>query len=285
MDSTGKSLLNLLFNPGETICVSPNEFGYHAIPLENAFKGKITLVSPNEAIPISYCSSSELILAAINPIKGWRRDDNVTAFRSFLLEADTGSIKEQLGYIDHLKMPFSVQVFSGNKSVHTVITLDEDLPDEKTYRHIGNWIFNIVSLADKNCRNPSRSVRIPGAYRDQGKKQRLIKLNKRISHKELFDWLNKFEHLRPKVKEKKKALVGEGSFDRLSTWAKNQLKYGLKPTKGRNQNWYGIFYDFALAGYSMEETIDLLKVYFVEERDFKESEWLTTAKSAFSRVK
>ena|ERR1035437_215623 len=165
MDPKGQSLLKLLFNEGETVCVSNNEFGFHSIPLENALSGQVTLLSPNETVTISHCDSTDLILVAINPINGFRRDNNVTAFRSFLIELDIGSIKDQLGTIAHLKMPYSCQVFSGNKSVHTVITLAEDLPDEKTYRVIGNWIFNIVSMCDQNCKNPSRSCRIPGAYR------------------------------------------------------------------------------------------------------------------------
>ena len=213
LDSTGQSLFKLLFNEGETVCVSNNEFGYHSIPLENALSDRIALVSPDMQTQVTYCKSTDLILVALNPIKGWRRDVNTTAFRSYLVELDVGSIKEQLGTIEHFKMPFSIQVFSGNKSV---ITLDEDLPDEKTYRMIGNWIFNIVNMCDPNCKNPSRSVRIPGAYRGPGKKQRLIKLNGRISHKDLFDWLGQYEHLRPKVREKKPIPEGEADYSRLS---------------------------------------------------------------------
>ena len=163
MDPTGQALLKLLFNPGETICVSNNEFGYHSVPLEQALNGDIDLKSPNENAKENRCRSSDLILVAINPINGFRRDSNVTAFRSFLIELDIGDIKTQLNTIKYLKLPFSAQVFSGNKSVHTAIVLEEDFPDEKTYRNIGNWIFNIVSSCDQNCTNPSRSIRIPGA--------------------------------------------------------------------------------------------------------------------------
>lgn len=284
MDSTGQSLLKLLFNEGETICVSDNEFGFHSIPLEKALNGKIELISPNEGAGTKYCDSSELIMAAINPINGWRRDNFVTAFRSFLIEIDTGTIKEQLGTLQHLKMPFSAQIFSGNKSVHTVITLDEDLPDEKTYRSIVCWIFNIVTMADEKCKNPSRSIRIPGAYREPGKKQRLIRLNKRISHKELFDWLNKYEHLRPKAREKKIVPIGEYDFSRLSPWARGILIKGIDFRKGRNQAWYALAMDFALAGASEESTIEILGKHFQEEHDFKEKEWLTTIASAFRTV-
>jgi hypothetical protein len=282
MDPTGQSLLKLLFNQGETVCVSNNEFAFHSVPLENVLDGTVELISPNDQVPTRSVHSLDLTLVAINPINGFRLDSNVTAFRSYLIEMDTGSIKDQLGTIAHLKMPFSAQVFSGNKSVHTVITLDEDLPDEKTYRNVGDWLFNIMTLADKNCRNPSRSVRIPGAYREPNKKQRLIRLNDRISHKEFFEWLNRFEHLRPKAKEKKIIPEGYGDFSLLSPWATWMLKNGIDfKNRGRNQTWYALAYDFALAGYTEEQTIEELSKRFEEERDFKEKEWLTTIASAF----
>ena len=285
MDPTGQSLLKLLFNEGETICVSHNEFAFHSIPLENALNGEVELVSPNDKVPIAYRDSSELILASINPINGHRRDSNVTAFRSFLIEMDAGSIKTQLGTIDHLKMPFSAQVFSGNKSVHTVITLSEDLKDEKNYRATAEWIFRIITLADSNCINPSRMVRIPGAYRDNGRKQRLIRIKERISQKELMDWLNKYEHFRPKAREKKIVSTGQADFTRLSPWARIQLTKGIDfANRGRNQTFFGLAYDLALAGFTEEKAIEMLSERFTEERDFKEKELLTTIGSAFKKV-
>jgi len=286
MDPTGQSLLKLLFNEGEEICVSSSQFAYESIPLEKVLNGKITLVSNNESVAPYHCDSSELLLCSINPIKGNRCDNNVTAFRSFLIELDVGDIKTQLGTIEYLKLPFSIQVFSGNRSVHTVITLDEDLKDEKTYRLIGSWIFNIITLADKNCANPSRSVRIPGAYREGTKKQRLIRLNRRITQKELMDWLNKYPHLRPQIKPpRKKVLTGEADFGNLSPWARIMLTKGIDyKDRGRNLTWYSLAMDLALAGFIEDQAIEILGKHFEEERDFKEKEWLTTIGSAFKKV-
>lgn len=286
MHLTGQSLLKLLFNQDEEVCVSDDQFGYRSIPYLCTLNGDIPLMSPNEKVPWHMCDSSELILVAINPITGFRRDENVTAFRSYLIELDMGTIKEQLGTIAHLKMPFSAQIFSGNKSVHTVITLAEDLKDEKDYRNLGNWIFNIVSQADQNCKNPSRSIRIPGAIRNNGKKQRLIgSIGKRITHEELFAWLNQYPHLRPVAKEKKVVVPGNADYSRLSPWARGILKKGLDTSKlGRNQTWFALAVDFAKAGFSEEGTVEELSKMFVEERDFKQKEWDTTIKSAFKKV-
>ncbi len=282
MDPKGQSLLKLLFNEGETICVSNNEFGYHSIPLENALNGEVELLSPSDKT--KYVSSSDLTMVAINPINGYRRDEKVTAFRSFLWEIDTGSIKEQAGYLKHLEVPLSAQIFSGNKSIHAVTVLDEDLSDEKRWRYLCLWGLNILKMCDDNCKNPSRSTRIPGAYRESGKKQRLININRRISHKEFFDWLNQYPQCQPRVRKRKAALPGQANYDLLSAWARGMLTKGLEFKNGRNQTWFALAVDFAKAGYSEEQAIEELSKHFSEEHDFKEKEWLTTVGSGFKYV-
>ncbi len=286
MDSTGRALLNLLFREDEHICVSDTHFACKSIPFKEVLENDwITLVSNNPEVPDKKVRTSDLILASVNPMKPQsdRLDVNVSNFRTFLIEIDIGTLKEQINTLDHIGIPWSAQIFSGGKSIHTVITLDEDLPNERSYRYLAKWMFNIISSADKNCVNPSRCVRIPGAYRDNDKKQRLRSIKGPVTIKELKDWLNKFPNFRPVVKKNKPPLTGIPVYDKLSEWTKNQIKYGLKPKKGRNQNWYGIFCDFLLAGYSEEQAIDILRPIFTEEWDFKEREWLSIAKSAFKR--
>ncbi len=285
MHPDGQSLLKLLFNPGETICVSNNEFGFHSIAMEKALEGDIELISPNQATAPKICKSSDLIMVAINPINGFRRINQITNFRSFLVEIDIGSTADQLGTIKYLGLPFSSQVWSANKSIHTVIALDEDLPDEKTYRLLIDWIFNIVTMADRSCADPSRSTRIPGAYRDNGNQQALVELRKRVSHKELFAWLNLYPHLRPRAKEKRIIPPGQADFSRLSPWARIMLTKGVDPKdRGRNKTWYSLAFDLAKAGFTEEVGTELLLERFVEERDFKEKELLTTIASAFKKV-
>src|ERR1041385_5795781 len=195
MDPTGQSLLKLLFNEEETICVSDSKFGYHSIPLEFALSDSVSLLSPNEEFSLRICDSSNLILVAINPIKGFRLDSNVYKFRTFLWEIDTGSIKEQIKYFDHIGIPLSAKVFSGNKSVHAVTVLDQDLSSEAEYRELYAWALSILTFCDQNCRNPSRSVRIPGSYREPNKKQRLIDLKGRVKLEDFKRWLNQYPHL------------------------------------------------------------------------------------------
>ena len=285
MDPKGQALLKLLFNEDESICVHPNKFSYHSIPRNSAMEGRVTLVSKDPDQPIRYCDSSELILVAINPMQGFRQDSSATKFRSFLWEIDAGSIKEQRGYLDHIGVPTSARIFSGNKSVHAITVLDEDL-NEKTWRELCIWALRILTMCDQACKNPSRSVRIPGAYREPGKKQRLIgTVGERVKVKDFMAWLNKYPHLRPMGKEKKLVLTGQADYSRLSPWARSMMVNGVTfNNRGRNQTWYGLAYDMALAGYSEDRGTELLLQRFTEEDDFKEKELLTTIASAFKKV-
>lgn len=284
MDETGIKLLKLMFKDGETICVHPDKFGYHSIPIENAFSGEVTLVPPNPKQRIKKVNSSELLFVALNPIKGFRNDASCTAYRNFLIEMDFGPLAEQLSYIKRIGMPYSACVFSGNKSLHFLISLEEDLPSENVYRLFSEWILNITTAADQSTKNPSRSIRIPGAIRDTGK-QRLVELKGKVRLKELVEWLNNFPVAKPVKKERKKFNEGDFDPDRLSKWVLDRLNYGLEPNKGRNQQWFAIGCEFCLAGYTLDDTINLLSEYYVEENDFKRREWENAIKSGFRYIR
>jgi hypothetical protein len=284
VDPTGQSLLKLLFNEGESVCPANSKYGYHSIPLEKALNGPITLVSENKELPTRFCDSSDLILIAINPISGYRNDENVTSLRAFLWEIDVGTIPEQLGYLNYFKVPTSVKVFSGNKSIHAVTVLDEPITDIKTYRYLYQWGLNILTLTDQSCKNPSRCVRIPGAYREPGKKQRLLTIGERVKVKDFIDWLKQYEHLKPQVREKKPFVEGEADYSRLSLWCQGMLKNGITFGRGRNLTWFSLAVDFAKAGYSEDQAVEMLDKRFEEEHDFKEKEFLSAIRSGFNHA-
>lgn len=287
MNNKAKSLLRLMFNEGETVSISNSQFSYHSMDLETVLGENVTLISPNEAVQPKTVPSDSIVLVALNPINGFRNDKNCYIYRNFLVELDNYERDLQIGYLKKLEIPYSAMVWSGSKSTHTVISLSEPLPDEKTYRLIYKWILNIVSLSDQALGNPSRSFRNAGVIRPEtGLEQELIELKARISHKELFAWLNKYEHLRPKAKEKKIVPPGQADFSRLSPWARIMLVKGIDfKNRGRNQTYYALAFDLAKAGFAEDKGIELLLERFVEERDFKEKELLTTIASAFRKVR
>lgn len=285
MDQKGKDLLNLMFKKGEEVCVSPNKWGYHSVSLEKAMGDRVTLVSTRYRDDgasieesLEHCLGENLQLVALNPIRGWRMDSFVTAYRSFLIEMDEGSLAGQRTRIKATGMPYSAIVYSGGKSLHFLVTLEEDLIDKNTYDFIVQWILNIMSMADQNTKNPSRSIRIPGANRD-GKKQKLVEIHGKVPNKDLHDWLNLHPDKKPKTVERKPRVPGTATFD-MKPWMAKVLNEGQSLEKGRNVQWFSIAVELFLHGYDENDVIDLLEGYFVEERDFKRKEWLASIKSA-----
>lgn len=283
MHETGKKLLNLMFRPGETVCVSHNKYGYHSIPLQNALDGPVVLVSPDADRQHEKPTSGQLTLVALNPIKGFRTDESCTAFRSFLVEMDYGPLAQQLAYAKRIGLPYSAVIFSGNKSLHFLVTLDQDLPDEETWRRLSEWMLGIATMADEKTKNPSRSIRIPGAERDPGKFQKLVEFRGAISLKDLSSWLLKYPGAKPVVYEKR-VPSGKLDYNLIKPWCRDLLINGLKADKGRNQQWFSIACEFALAGFSEDDTLDILQEFFSPDRDFKEREWKRCIRSGFEKI-
>jgi hypothetical protein len=282
MRKVTKDFLNLFFNKGETICVSDCQGGYHSISQEE-LEGDIRLVSPKEGKKDRFTREEFVKLVAINPIKGWRRDDNTTAYRTFLVECDDMSLEEQYDYIHNMGFPYSYCCFSGNKSLHFALVLDRDIPSESIYRHTAEWILNILEKADQMTKNPTRSVRFPGVFRqDTGKEQRLVHMKKRISLDELGRWLNKHPHKAPTPMVRRPRNFGKFNMEGVGGWAKDKLMEGVHNLDGsRNQTWMSIGCEFAMNGMSLDETIHHLNRYYEEQPDFKEKEWLDAVKNGW----
>lgn len=303
MHETARQLLNLMFRPEETVCVSYNKYGYHSIPLENVMEKEVVLVPTQDSVHkrnearksrnlpdltweecFEKCESKDLTLVALNPIKGFREDINATAYRSFLVELDYGPIDEQIAYIKRIGLPYSALVFSGNKSIHCLITLDKDLPSYEVYYTLAEWILNVATMADPNTKNPSRSIRIPGAEREPGKFQELKEIKGLVKLTDLSAWLASHPEAKPVKQEKRPISTTELDLSLLKPWVAYRLVHGLDPTKGRNKQWFSIACEFALMGYSEDDTLNLLSAYFVPDRDFKIREWKTSIKSAYKYI-
>ena len=284
MNDKIQQFLTLMFNESETVCVSDNKFSTHAIPLETVLNGiDIPLISPKSTVVIRTVNSDKLIFVALNPINGFRKDSGCYKFRNFLIEMDTHEKHIQIEYIKRLGIPYSGMVWSGSKSVHTLISLSEDLPDEKTYRMLYKWILSIATLSDQALGNPSRSIRLPGVIRPEtNNMQELIELGSRVKLDDFMAWLNKYPHLRPKEREERKGLTSEKDYGRLSSWCRSQFKDGIDFSKGRNKTWFSLACDLAKSGYSETEAEEILGQYMVEEHDFKYKEFLTAIHSAFT---
>lgn len=275
--------LKLLFNEGEEICVSDCKGGYHSISQD--LDKDIVLVSPKEDKMPRAIKEDDINLIAINPIKGWRRDENVTAFRTFLVEVDDGNLPQQLNYIKDMGMPYSACVFSGNKSLHFAITLDQDLPTYELYYDVAEWILNIMDQADPMTKNPSRSIRFPNNRRKDGKKllQAMVEIKDRVKYTDLAKWLQQYPQHNPAEKRKHKKVTSTKNIGGIPAWVLIKLKEGIDESRGRNNEWFSIAMELAKAGYTDDQMVEYTQEFFTPERDFGQREWETIMRSAYKR--
>lgn len=266
-------LFNLLFDEGETVCVSPDQYGYESVKQDDLISKMVELTS-NVKKTVKNIPTKDLRLVAINPIFGIRDDSNCTAYRNFLVEIDDGSLASQKEYADGLGLPYSAAVFSGNKSIHFAISLTESLPSIEIYRFYANWILKVVDKADQNTKNPSRSIRIAGAIRE-GKEQKIIQVGERISLERLQSWLSKYEKLRPKLARESVWVPNEQvDIYSISPKYRKQFESGrIDFSEGRNNTWFKIGIEFGLKGFPKETMVYYLRYHFKEDPDFNTKEW------------
>lgn len=119
-----------------------------------------------------------------------RADKHVKVFRNFLVEFDGISLEEQEKVISESGLPYCTMTFSGSKSYHCVISLQDPCKSEEEYRDLVNWIYAAMPQADPACKNPSRFSRIEGGINvSTGTKQGGLLCRERITQKELIAWL------------------------------------------------------------------------------------------------
>lgn len=117
---------------------------------------------------------------AINPIKGNTRDSlSVTAYRNFLFESDSSTLVAQYQQILKLSesLPISTVTFSGGKSYHFIVSLQDTPPfavGEESgsrkysmlWRALASYITaNSTLIPDPSTKDPARLTRTPNAVR------------------------------------------------------------------------------------------------------------------------
>ena len=198
----------LLFDGHDGFCVSKNVLG------TKVYEGDM-----------EFCDDfNDYQFFSINALTKKRKDENVTSFRNILLEFDDISLRDQLALINTI--PKSTVVFSGGKSYHVIISLVNPCKNREEYNKLVKRIYDKVPQADKQAKNPSRFSRTPEAIRDNGKKQDLIYVGKRITDAELNQWLGP----EPKEEAKEEYIkipVGKGRI--LKGTTSYFLEFGAEP--------------------------------------------------------
>ncbi len=168
-------MLSKLFNIGEWIVLGKTKYDVASQPIAD--------------LPVD---KSGYQFFTLNPIMSGktRADKHVSVFRNFLVEFDGISLEEQEKVIEESGLPYCTMTYSGSKSYHCVISLQDPCKNEEEYRDLVNWIYAAMPQADPACKNPSRFSRIVGGINVKtGLKQGGISDEERITQRELIAWL------------------------------------------------------------------------------------------------
>lgn len=172
------SFLKLLFDAGQHTCFAVNAYGHQVSP------------EPREQ-DIFFCINALHPTKDLQPLKDWHNEDtprrsdaNVVCYRNFLLEIDSMPLSEQILYVTS-KLPVSAITFSGSKSYHFIISLEEPVSAEK-YKELTARMHLLLPAVDSSTKNPSRLSRLPTKIRpDTGRQQKLAALRGRIKLSDL----------------------------------------------------------------------------------------------------
>lgn len=244
-----------LFDDDELVCISENCYGTALKNIPDIFHTSYNFVS-------------------INPMHTKRADANVTCFRNILLEFDSIAPHEQLEIITNI--PHTTVVWSGGKSYHCIISLQEPCKTREEYDQLVRAIYNKVPQVDKSAKNPSRFTRAPGVYRENGQEQTLVHVKTRVHRAELDAWLGPVKE-ESKSRELKKRLPLQLSLSTYKFLSNGCYGEGT----GRNNMLFTAACDMCRASYSLSEAISML----LPCTDLREAEAIRTINSAYRTVK
>jgi hypothetical protein len=273
--------IECLFEPKESTCLSNNPKGTDIYPIWQAEKEAPAFFSVN---PLFLGIDKYPTEKWHNGNIGRRADCNVTTFRNILIEMDKMPLDQQDQYISEISMPYSTAVYSGGKSIHYIISLENTLPGAKEYKTLVERVYQAVGkkFVDLANKNPSRFSRFPGHLReDTQKEQKLLAIKGRVPNSALEEWLTSRG---ASAKEDKEWEVVPGrynpgkDFSRLTAFTQNFLRVGVERGKGIwNLSLFKASCDLARNGWNMEEAIEMIK----EVSFTLDNEDLKTIRSAY----
>lgn len=261
-----RKYIETLFDPRESIVLGRTKFDIQAVNLGN--------VAPT-------IKGAQFV--TLNPMKEGttRADKNVAVYRNFLVEFDELELSDQTKYIQDMEVPYSSWVFSGSKSYHLVISLEDPVETKKEYDALVRWIYKALPECDPSCKNPSRFTRLGQGINSKTKDiQNIVDLKPRVTQERLKAWLSNHcgEPLLNKCHEN---FTGKSISMSTGRIQPHPATLGFIKTGGRRghrqKNIYIAACDLRDCGYSLEEAKFMLlnkiqQVYNKEGRDSTELE-------------
>ena len=240
-----------LFENNEAVCFAwkTNDWAITSLSKYNEQRSPWISVNPIYADRDNDPESSLLPFAKSSLPR--RADCNVSAYRTILIEADTGSMKDQWAAIRDCGLPFTTSTFSGGKSIHFVISLSDPCSSRTQYDELFYVIQKAIPMKiDPACKNPSRLTRNPGVLNPKHKReQKLIEVRERVSQSDLKLWAAS----RGILITPRRPIV-QASYKQLPQWVEQKLRSGI-PEGERNDTMFKLSCIMAKSGMQIEEAI------------------------------
>lgn len=189
-----RDFFNTLFDNGQSTCFTYSPYGTFTKLVSDFIsqpdRSQYFCINALSELDVNFANSNSKN-AALN--KGRRASSNVICYRNFLIECDGIDLDSQIKHIKESGIPFSTAVFSGSKSIHLIVSLENPVATMAEYKTM--WLriaaaFNgLHNYADSSTSDCARLSRIPNALRDNGNIQELLKVTKRISDETIYSWL------------------------------------------------------------------------------------------------
>lgn len=176
-----------------------------------------------------------------------RATKNLKCARNFVVEFDNMDVADQMPYIKRIGLPFSTAVFSGNKSIHFVISLDTDLSVSE-YRDIAKMLKHCLPECDAACLEPARLTRCPN--KEAGQVQ--LAHSGKVTLDELREWLD--SRFKASGKTRVQPTVRTGS---LTMRAARYLSGLSKPEVAHDDSLHAAKNLFEL-GFEFDRVVDLM---------------------------
>lgn len=238
----------------------------------------------NKTFPVSKIAESHEYVS-INPMKKGttRKGINVTRFSNFLFEMDKYNKKEQAAIIKRSGLPWSTAVDSGNKSLHFIVALEEDLGERSLYTAYFKAINSVLTKygadIDEGCKDPGRFTRSPFGVNTKDslverkpnihdRVQKVAAVKGRVTQKQLDNWLeandvNVLDFVEvPVVRSEIKGSTSNAEIALKFDWIDKYILKSHPPYEDGNYN-----YQFAMACGLLRAgcTADEIKSYYISK--------------------
>lgn len=273
--------LQLLFDPQESTCFGVTERDWR--------------VQPAHTPPVDaqfFCLNPLRTDCDLAPTAEWHReglprraDHNVISMRNFLVEFDrpglTGA-EVQMEFVGATGMPWTTAVWSGGKSCHFVIALQESIATIPEFKALARSVVGYLG-ADSSCTNPSRFSRLGGAVRENGQGQRILELRERIPNDEFFRWMMTLPKQQMPAREFRVVKPGRSPSHVTLLFA----EYGPCLGEQRTRALFAAACDLAECGYTLEGATKMLETTcarLYKQGEYPEDKAEKTIADAFKRV-